>query len=281
MTSLQDCLNKFDHQELPDTHDVDGIAHCNKCNTPKQVKIKIFGSDKLMTCMCACEKAEYDAEQEALKKNIADTSVNHNRATGLQTGSAYNTFENAVIDDENRQIIPLCRAYADNYGQMLENNIGLKLWGGTGSGKSYMANCIFNRVIDHGFSAYFTTAGAIVNDMQKVSDKNKYIDEICNFDLLIIDDLGAERDTETAAQYIEDVVNRRMTFNMPLVITTNISDYTAVNMREKRLYSRLDGMMQSIKCVGSDRRRAIHADKSNLFKEIIKGVISGNGENMH
>ena len=274
-------MDKFDHQILPDTHIVDGIAHCNKCNTAKQVQIKIFGMDKLMTCMCDCEKAAYEAEQAELKKNFDETEINHRRSVGLQTGKGEYTFENADVDDENRQILSICKAYAESFDQMLANNIGLKLWGGTGSGKSFVANCIFNKVIDIGYRAYFATSGMIVNEIQRQADRNTFIDDICDYDLLIIDDLGAERRTETTAQYIEDVIDRRITRAKPLIVTTNISDYTAVDMREQRLYSRLDGMMQAVKCVGSDRRRTMHNAKSELFKSIIKGVISGNGENMH
>lgn len=267
--------------DIPNSHIVDGIAICNDCNTPKQCVIKWFGKETKQNCMCDCEKAAYEKEQETLKKNFDEAEINHNRSIGLRTGSYSYTFENANVDAENEKVLQLCESYADNFDQFLAKNIGLKLWGNVGRGKSFAANCIANRLIDKGYRVYYITAGQLVNTLQKTFEKNEYIDDICDYDLLIIDDLGAERDTPTAAQYIEDVIDRRITRNKPLVITTNITEHEYVDIKEERLYSRLDAMCQPIKCVGSDRRKGQHSDKAEDFKRImIEGLRKRNEKDM-
>lgn len=270
MDSLRDLFNLPDSPEVPsNSHIVEGIAVCNSCNTPKQCRIKMFGKDKIVTCMCDCEKKDYESEREALKKAISEAEINKNRSNGLRTGSYSNTFENADIDSENEKVLQICESYADNFEEFFQKNIGLKLWGNVGRGKSFAANCIFNRLIDRGYRVYYITAGQMVNTLQNTFEKNEYIDDICDYDLLIIDDLGAERDTPTAAQYIEDVIDRRITRNKPLVITTNITEHEYKDIREERLYSRLESMCQPIKCIGSDRRAGQHSEKSEEFKKII------------
>lgn len=266
---------------IPNSHIVDGIAVCDYCNTPKQCKISWLGKETVQGCMCECEKKAYDAEQESLKKTLNASDIKRNRSVGMRTGSFVNTFENADYDEHNTKFLQICERYSNNFEECLEKNIGLKLWGDVGRGKSFAANCIFNRVVDRGFRAYYITAGQLVNNIQKLNDRNDYIDEICEYDLLIIDDLGAERNTETAAQYIEDVIDRRITRNKPLVITTNIiqSDYR--DMREERLYSRLDAMCQPVKCSGNDRRKNQHSEKYEDFKNILIKGVKENEENLH
>ena len=269
---FDEIADKYDNKEYPNTHIVDGIAICNTCNTPKQARIKFLGQERLLGIMCKCEEEAYKKEQSEVNAEISEAERNQNRSNGLKTGDYGWKFECATRDKENELVLNLCESYADKFEEMKANNIGLKLWGNTGSGKTFIATCIANRLLDKGYRVFSATSGYIVNEIMRASDKNAFIFDICSYDLLIIDDFGEERKTETAQQYMEDVIDRRIMTNKPLIITTNIKDIVTDTMQNKRLYSRLEGMLQSIKCVGADRRVVQHDSKKEVFLQLIRGT---------
>ena len=101
-------------------------------------------------------------------------------------------------------------------------NIGLNLCGNKGTGKTYLAACIANAVIDKGYSVYFRTMDQLVGQVFKSFDKNTEVSEICSYDLLIIDEFGTEAETSTVQQYVYDIINTRVVQKKPFIITTNV-----------------------------------------------------------
>jgi DNA replication protein DnaC len=110
----------------------------------------------------------------------------------------------------------------------------------------------------------------IINDLQSGGfslDKNKYIDSITNVPLLILDDLGIERDTSYAKEQVYNVINARYQKQKPTIITTNLSFETIENTKEmeyQRIYSRIIEMCIPVVVVGQDYRKKIksHKDKA-------------------
>lgn len=117
-------------------------------------------------------------------------------------------FPNSTGDEKNMKIM---RRYAEKWDSVSANNIGLLLWGDVGTGKTYAAACIANHLIlEHRSKVKMTNFAAILNDLMngKVV-KNEYIDSLCKYDLLIIDDLGIERNTSFATEQVFNVIDKR------------------------------------------------------------------------
>lgn len=53
-------------------------------------------------------------------------------------------------------------------------------------------------------------------------DRNKYLASFNHFNLLIIDDLGIERNSEYALEQVYNVVDSRYLSRLPFIITTNL-----------------------------------------------------------
>ena len=78
-----------------------------------------------------------------------------------------------------------------------DGNYGLLLWGKVGTGKSYFAGCIANALMEQEVAVRMTNFSAILNDLTaSFGGRNEYIERLCRFPLLIIDDFGMERGTE-------------------------------------------------------------------------------------
>ena len=74
------------------------------------------------------------------------------------------------------------------------------------------------------------------------SEYAEYIRSITAPDLLIIDDLGAERGTDFALERVHSLVDTRISANKPMIVTTNI-DITdmgnCADLKKKRTFDRI------------------------------------------
>ena len=104
------------------------------------------------------------------------------------------TFER---DNGQNAQMPVARKYVQNWEQMKEKNIGLLIWGDVGCGKSFLAGAIANALIDQEVRVKMTNFTAILNDLSSTFEgRNEYLNRLCSYPLLIIDDFGMERGTE-------------------------------------------------------------------------------------
>lgn len=156
------------------------------------------------------------------------------------------TFDNADNRTDKGLLIK-AKNYANAFDEMLEDNIGLILFGSVGSGKTYIACAIANEIIErYEYRVKMKNFAQILNDLQSGGfnlDRNRYIDELTNMPLLILDDFGIERNTEYALENIYNVINARYLKAKPTIITTNL-DYANIEKEQEivmlaRIYSRL------------------------------------------
>lgn len=196
----------------------DGLLYCGICNTPKQVKVSVFGSDRINPCDCKCRQEEFEKTQSMLREQEKSLAVNSLRNSGIRDGNMHNwTFEKD--NGSSPKLINTAKRYVNGWEEMRAKNIGLCLFGNVGTGKTYAAACIANAIIDRGGRVIMTDFSRVIGAMQSFDtrDKNGYIDDICGCDLLILDDLGAERQSDFALQICEQVIDGRAKSGKPLI----------------------------------------------------------------
>ena len=153
-------------------------------------------------------------------------------------------------------------------------NLGLLFWGDVGTGKSFLATCIANGLLDQGVSVRMTNFTWILNKLSdlQVKERCQYIASFGKVDLLIIDDLGVERNSEFALEQVYAVIDERYKANLPLIITTNLTPKqmrSAQDVAHARIYSRVLEMCTPILLQGADRRKSISSGKRVLAKQIL------------
>lgn len=149
---------------------------------------------------------------------------------------------------------------------------GLVLYGKRGTGKSFHASCIANAVIERGFSCLVTDIKQVVNLMESSFEKRSgNLERILAPDLLILEDLGAQRSTEYVMEHVYDVIDGRYKAGKPMVITTNF------DFRERilnataddpwgRVFDRIVEVGFPVKYDGNSRRREIGMKNRKDFK---------------
>lgn len=249
----------------------DGHAYCKVCHERKDGKMMDFLNSKMIfKTACKCDRDREAKEKERQNqleierlKNICFTSI-------IQW--AY-TFEN-YQGKENQNLI-IAKNFVKDYELMRKENIGLLFYGSVGSGKTYLACSIANTLIEqYQISVKIRNFSRIINELQKGGfdlDKNAYIESLVNTSVLILDDLGIERDTSYAKEQVYNIVNNRYLKHKPTIFTTNLSYSQIENCTEsveyQRIYSRIIEMCIPVMVVGEDFRKKIQKDKLNKNKD--------------
>lgn len=122
----------------------DGLLYCGSCNTPKEAFFpngrKLFGRDR-HPAECLCRQAVREKQEKEKRARLHHENVRRLKLQGFTDWAMQNwTFENN--HGQNPQM-HLAQRYVDYWPEMREKNVGLLLWGGVGTGKSFMAGCIF------------------------------------------------------------------------------------------------------------------------------------------
>ena len=202
----------------------DGLIYCSKCHTPRQKRIEVSGKTIEPRCMCACQTEDYDRREQERKHREFLDMVAKNRSIGLpDPGLRKHTFENDL--GYNPKQIRMAKRYVQHWEEMQKNSTGLLLWGDVGTGKSFIAGCIANALLDKGVPVIMTNFARLLNKLTDMyaGDRNAYIDSFKRYPLMIIDDLGVERNSEFAREQVFSVIDSRYRSELPMIVTTNLT----------------------------------------------------------
>jgi DNA replication protein DnaC len=140
--------------------------------------------------------------------------------------------------------------------------------GSPGTGKTFMAGCAANLLIEKQRTVLYLSApdmydrineyriasGAFSLDRERVEKASREYDHILNCDLLIIDDLGTETSTPERQPELLAILNRRAGTSRKMLITTNMEMKNLMDFYDERLLSRIYGNFTVLKFYGEDLR---------------------------
>ena len=234
----------------------DGLLHCGKCGTPKQCRVQLLGKIISPKCLCKCEAERIKQEEEAERQKAFTERIKKYRKMGFPESQMQDwTFEND--DRSNEKLSNMAKRYVDNFVEFSKDGKGLLLYGGVGTGKTYIACMIANALIDKGYPVLVTNFARVLSTLQSTFDKQEYLDSLNQFRLLVIDDLGVERDTSYAKELVYQIVDSRYRSGLPMIITTNLTMQelaTESNIADKRVYDRIIERCFPVEVTGESRR---------------------------
>ena len=238
----------------------DGLLYCQRCHTARQSRVEVFGQVRTVNCICRCMAELRDRENELRKREERMAQIRRYRDAGFPDAEMQLCrFEND--DGSTPELTKAMQAYVENFPTLRREGKGLLLYGNVGTGKSFLAACIVNALIDEGYPCLMTNFSRLTNKISgKWDGKQEYIDSLTRFALVAIDDLGVERDTEYMNESVTTIIDSLYRAKVPVIITSNYTPKQLTEdceIRKRRVYDRLLERCHPVKVDGASRRKQI------------------------
>ena len=170
----------------------------------------------------------YKETDESISRKKAHSAINRLKAKSLLLDETIKTatFDNFNIEtDEEQQAFEFAKNLAEFYKNGGQGNSFMS--GPAGSGKSHLSMAILKSYLESGEkTALFVSYSHVVrlikdsfNNRDSVYTQNNIMSLLTNVDLLVMDDIGSENNSDFSEELLTDVLDGRIS----TIITTNLS----------------------------------------------------------
>lgn len=266
-----------------DYYGEDGLLYCEKCRTKKESRINLLDleddgqeeKETIVPVMCRCRKEKREEEDRKRRYEKEMRRIESLRKGSLIEEKFKNVrFSNYRKTQENQKVYSVARKYVTNFQKMLQENQGLLFWGMVGTGKSHIAACIANELLTKRVTVIMTSFVKILQEIQKPqTDESEFMAKLNSPTLLIIDDLGTERDTSYALEKVYNIIDSRYRLKKPIILTTNLSlleMQETTDVRYKRIYDRIFEMCYPVLVPGKSWREQEAAIRYDRMKKMME-----------
>ena len=126
---------------------------------------------------CSCQRTEREKQETLISQQKHNDLVRRLKAEGFSDPSMLDwAFEN---DNGRSPQMHHAHRYVEQWQTMRSENIGLLLWGGVGTGKSFLAGCIANALMAQEVPVRMTNFARILNELNgSFSERNEVVDKL-------------------------------------------------------------------------------------------------------
>ena len=240
--------------ELNNCSKCDGLIYCKN-----RLEGHVFYPDKVHNqIIFSYVPCKYQKELKEKEKN------RHTREKDIFNAS----FADIDISDKKRvKVIKWLKDFYDKYDKN-GNFKGLYLHGNFGCGKTYLISALFNELSKKRISieiVYFPELlRDIKNDFDSYADRIEYLEDV---DLLLIDDIGAEKVTEWSRdEILGTILQKRMNNYKTTFFTSNlnmeelekhlrINDYSDDEIKARRIIERVKQLTEDMELISENKRK--------------------------
>jgi DNA replication protein DnaC len=182
------------------------------------------------------------------------------------------SFDRAPVTELSPDVVRPVRAFCRNIDENLRHGRGLWFMGDVGTGKTTLAMLVSKEAIRRGHSVAVYSVPRLLAEIRDTYDTDsgersyaRLFAQLVEVDLLHLDDLGAEKQTDWVLEQLYSLVNERYEQERSIVVTTNLIETNALEQQiGRRTVSRLTEMTDQLPLFGPDLRERYDPARSAL-----------------
>ncbi len=235
------------------------LNNCENCSSLFACKNKIEGyaycpkvdDDKLIFSYFACKYKEKELQKE--KQNASKKEKVR--------------MKDIDINDKNRvKVIKWLKSYYDNY-EKNPNQKGLYLHGNFGCGKTFLISALLNELSEKRVKTEIVYFPEMLRDLKDDWDTfAEKMDYYENVDILLIDDIGAEKVTTWGRdEILGTILQHRMDNHLSTFFTSNLtiaelehhlalSNYSEDGVKARRIIERIKQLTVDMEMISENKR---------------------------
>lgn len=246
--------------------------HCNKYIAAITVEVpQLRIKNKILpTCECVVEREDAkirEAQNFAKKREIEKLFSISN----LGERFSKSTFESFLDRNGSETAYKVAVKYVKTFKEW--NGESLMLWGEPGNGKTHLAAAIVNELSKKGYIVVFQSVPELLQRIRSTFNSENKENEtqimraLLECDLLILDDIGAEKTTEWVEEKLFNIIDGRYRKELPTLYTSNLEPKELKNQVGKRSYDRMVETSLTVKNEAASYRREIAKQRLQRFIE--------------
>jgi DNA replication protein DnaC len=178
------------------------------------------------------------------------------------------SFDRAPVTLIEPTVVREVRKYVDGLEGNLRDGKGIWFEGDIGTGKTTLAMLISRLALESGRSVAIYSLPKLLSRIRQTYDAeigeqsySQFFERLASVDLLHLDDLGVEKQTEWVLEQLYALINERYERQSSLIVTSNLEDDELEKQLGTRVVSRLVEICgDPVMLYDEDRRMRVPAD---------------------
>ena len=224
-----------------------------------------------------------DADVVTYRCPCQDQFVLHRRLLHSGVHETFQRLSWADFVDLPDDATKAANEYLDNAARFVAAGFGMVLLGDKGNGKTLLSNLIVKDLTAKGFDCYSNTFSTMIDtfaDGWRDKEDRRWFDRrVRNADVLLIDDLGRERNKGAGTvgeQALEEIVRHRVARSKPTLITSNKSIEEIEGGYGGNTMSLLRERSTTYRFTGPDRREQMNIrTRTEILAGLTRPVVLG------
>lgn len=257
------CMNKADKALYPEKDGLSPEAYAKALAACRQQKVRAlldagFPEDYLepvYDCPLCHDTGYIEHSQcDCLKKRIrqelyAQSGIEHLLASNNFDALSYEYYEGDDLKSF-QAAVQTCQEMIQHFPDRADS---LLFFGTVGCGKSFLSGCVAKALMDRGESVVYFSAAQLFEVLHQNTLYNG-LEDLYNYGLVIVDDLGAEMTNSFVTTALFTFLNERILREKATIISTNLSLNELRERYSDRISSRIIQNYKLCKLSGPDIR---------------------------
>lgn len=218
--------------------------------------------DKIYKCVNTHSQKEIGSTKDLPKDNLSKRAKTQNFKSfdfRLFNSDSMDNFGKETISVRDNMLHNIESAEKFIFNMDKDDFPNLLFYGNTGTGKTYLANCISNELINKDYRVRSYSAIELldfINEALMIDRQNNLAEYkmLTECDLLVIDDLGTESITSFTNNRLFNILNTRMLSCKKTILCTNLNLNQIAESYTTRIFSRILESYKINKFMGEDLR---------------------------